>query len=87
MARRPTWEQPQASLQINVGKGPVKIAGGHDLNAVLYAPEADVTVDNDAGFFGSIFGKTLTAGGRARLHYDESLATGDTSSSPPRLVN
>ena len=76
-----------SSLKINVGAGPVKIAGGHDLNAVIYAPQADVTVDNDGEFSGSIIGKTLVAGGRARLHYDESLATGDTSSSPPRLVN
>ena len=76
-----------SSLKLFVGQGPVDIKGGHDLHAVIYAPEADVTVDNDAGVFGSIFGKTLTAGGRARLHYDESLASDDTSTSPPALVN
>ena len=45
------------SLKLFVGDGPVKIQGGHDLHAVLYAPQADVTVDNNAGFFGSIIGR------------------------------
>ena len=76
-----------SSLHLNVGQGPVDIKGGHDLHAVLYAPEADVTIDNNARFYGSIVGETLTSGGGAQLHYDESLATGEASGGPSRLVN
>ena len=76
-----------SNLKLNVGQGPVNIQGGHDLHAVLYAPEADVIIENNARFYGSIIGETLTAGGGAQLHYDESLSTGESSDGPSRLVN
>ena len=76
-----------SELKINVGQGPVNLQGGHDLHAVLYAPQADVIIENNARFYGSIIGQTLTVGGGAQLHYDESLATGDTNTAPPSLVN
>ena len=76
-----------SELRINVGQGPVNIQGGHDLHAVVYAPQADVIIENNARFHGSIIGKTLTVGGGAQLHYDESLAADNTNDEPPSLVN
>ena len=76
-----------SELQILVGQGPVNLQGGHDLHAVIYAPEADVIIENNARFHGSIIGETLTVGGGAQLHYDESLASDADSGGPPSLVN
>ena len=49
-------------LQIKVGQGPVNIQGGHDLHAVVYAPEAEVIIENNARFHGSIISKKLDRG-------------------------
>ena len=56
-----------SNLKLNVGQGPVNIQGGHDLHAALYAPEAEVIIENNARFYGSIIGRTLTAGGGAQF--------------------
>ena len=75
-----------SDFQLFVGSGPVRIAGGNRLHGVIYAPEAAVTVDNNAKFFGSIIGKSLTTAGNAELHYDEALADESESTGTPRLV-
>lgn len=71
---------------LNVNQGPVNIQGGHNLHAVIYAPEADLFIQNDGGFFGALTAKTLELGGGAQLHYDESLRDDDGASGAPRLV-
>jgi len=49
----------------------------------IYAPQADIGVygplDVPLDFFGSIVGKTITAGESVRFHYDESLRTAGPS--------
>ena len=75
------------NLRLFVGEGPVNIQGGHQLHAVIYAPEATVDIANGSGFFGSIVGRTLSAAGGAGLHYDESLAEeSPTTTGSLRLV-
>lgn len=66
---------------LNVGAGPVMVQGGHNLHGIIYAPQADVTVANDGGFFGTIVGKSLTVAGGAQLHYDR--AQSDLEDLPP----
>ena len=82
--------QIPANFRINVGQGPVNIKGGHQLHAVIYAPEAEVTVSNGSDFFGSIVGRTLRLAGTIGAHLDESLI--DNTSAPsasgvPLIVN
>ncbi len=78
--------QVPKEFQLNVDQGPVNIQGGHKLHAVIYAPKADVKVENGSGFFGGIIGKTLTFAGGGGLHYDESLASDAEPTTPPGLV-
>ena len=78
--------QTPDQFKINVGAGPVNIQGGNQLHAAIYAPDADVRVENGSGFFGGIIGKTLTFAGGGGLHYDESLGDDQQQNVPPRLV-
>jgi hypothetical protein len=48
---------------------------GMPLNAVIYAPGADVNVISQSSVCGSIMGKTITFVGNSAFHYDESLAS------------
>ena len=73
-------------FHLNVGEGPVNIQGGQKLHAVIYAPEADVSLANGSGFYGGIIGKTLSFAGGGGLHYDESLSSDQESSAAPKLV-
>jgi len=75
-----------SDFQLLVGSGPVTLAGGQQLHGVIYAPEAAVTINNNAEFFGSIVGKSLTLAGNAKLHLDEALLDDEDSSGPSRLV-
>ena len=76
-----------SNLNLLVGAGPVGFQGGTQLHAVLYAPQAAITIENNARFSGSIIGKSLVVGGGAELHLDESLATDAEGGGPPSLVN
>ena len=74
------------NLKLNVGQGPVNLQGGNGLHASIYAPEADVVVQNGSNFFGAIIGRTLETGG-TNLHLDESLLPEAPSGGPSMLVN
>ena len=78
--------QVASKFKLNVGQGPVNIQGGHNLHAVIYAPDATVDVANGSGFYGSIIGKTLSFAGGGGLHYDESLSDGQQEKGDPTLV-
>ena len=78
--------QTPDQFKLNVGAGPVNIQGGNQLHAVIYAPEADVKVENGSGFFGGIIGKTLSFAGGGGLHYDESLGDDLKQNATPKLV-
>ncbi len=55
------------------GTGNVKLNGGSNTAAVVYAPNAAVTFSGNADFYGSVIGKTVTDVGGAKIHYDVSL--------------
>ena len=78
--------QVPANLVLNVDKGPVKLRGGNQLHAVVYAPTSDVTIDNNVQLHGAVTGRTLELQGGAQLHYDESLNANATPTGPPELV-
>ena len=78
--------QVPSNLELQIGAGPVNIQGGHQLHAVIYAPDASVTLANGGGFFGSIIGRTLSFAGGAGAHYDQALADSAPPTGPPRLV-
>lgn len=64
----------------------IKVAGNGALKAVVYAPNAAVTVNGNGDVMGAIVGRTITFTGEASFHYDESLANqGDNT--PFRAVN
>jgi len=60
-------------LYISDKKSPSSITISHVglVNAHLYAPASDVTVNGVSNFNGWIIGKTLTLTGTVNLHYDE----------------
>lgn len=52
----------------------LQIAGNGALKAVVYAPNAEVTVNGNGDIMGALVGRTITFTGEASFHYDESLA-------------
>lgn len=61
----------------------IKIAGNGVLSAVVYAPNADITLNGggtNGNVYGSVIGETITVTGGSQFHYDEALAELDTSS-------
>jgi hypothetical protein len=56
------------------GTDNVEIAGGANAAALLYAPNAHVSVEGGADFYGSIVGATVADSGGGRFHYDRRLA-------------
>lgn len=56
----------------------VQIAGNGALKAVVYAPNADVTINGNGDVMGSVIATDITLTGEALFHYDESLADLDT---------
>lgn len=58
----------------NLGQS-IKVAGNGALKAVLYAPNADVTVNGNGDIMGAIVARAITLTGNADFHFDESLAS------------
>ena len=52
----------------------IAIAGNGALSSLLYAPEADVTINGNGSVSGSIIARHLTFTGNAAFHYDHALA-------------
>ena len=52
----------------------LQVAGNGALKAVVYAPNADVSINGNGDVMGAVVGQTITFTGEAKFHYDESLA-------------
>lgn len=52
----------------------ISLSGRGALSAVIYAPEAAVTINGQGTITGSIVARTLVFNGNTAFHYDESLA-------------
>lgn len=64
-----------SDFQINyAGSGTIKVAGNSSSAAVIYAPNASVTLTGGSDFFGAILGQTVTDAGGTAIHYDRNLA-------------
>jgi hypothetical protein len=48
--------------------------GGAQFNGVIYAPNASLTLNNQASVCGTVVAKDVTMSGNTSFHYDESLA-------------
>ena len=57
------------------GTGTVKMTGGTQAAATVYAPNAEVTMGGGTDFYGSILSKKFSAQSQVNIHYDRSLAT------------
>ena len=54
----------------------IQVAGNGDLKTVIYAPNAEVSLNGNGNIMGAVVGRSVTITGNARFHYDESLARG-----------
>ncbi|MFA6287636.1 MAG: hypothetical protein WC661_09660 [Opitutaceae bacterium] len=52
----------------------IQIAGNGALKAIVYAPNANVTLNGNGDMMGSVVANDITLNGNAAYHYDESLA-------------
>jgi GH43 family beta-xylosidase len=50
------------------------IKGNGGLSAVVYAPNADVTINGNGAVYGAVVGNSVTMTGGGNFHYDLSLA-------------
>jgi hypothetical protein len=69
------------------GSRPIRIAGGSTSNAVLYAPNADVTMSGASHWFGAMVGKTYASLGGSALHYDRAVRNAIQKTGPLTPVN
>lgn len=67
------------------GTQPVTLGTQGSFSGILYAPEADVSVDVQADLYGSIVGRRVTVGTHTRFHYDHELADLDEDTVPPTI--
>ncbi|MFH5804452.1 TadG family pilus assembly protein [Alienimonas sp. DA493] len=65
--------QIPGNLRIFMTGGPVRFAGSSDSHMVIYAPDSEVVITGDSGFYGAVVGKTLSLEGGGSVHYDEDL--------------
>lgn len=62
-------------------------AGQSQFYADIYGPEADITIDGNAGFYGAVFAQTLTlSSNNAYIHGDEALSSYKSLGSKVMLV-
>jgi hypothetical protein len=52
----------------------VKLSGGNASAYAVYAPAAAVAITGGSNVFGSVIGRTITAAGGSKIHYDAALA-------------
>ncbi len=52
----------------------IKIAGNGVLSGVVYAPNANITINGNGDIMGSVVGNNVKLTGNAAFHYDESLS-------------
>jgi hypothetical protein len=67
------------------GTGNVKLAGGSTSAALLYAPQATVTITGNADFYGAVVAGKVTDMGTAAIHYDRSLQNSATTAGNPMM--
>jgi hypothetical protein len=65
---------PQNLQFIYGGTGNIKLAGGDQTSAVIYAPQASAAITGGSDLYGAIVVKYLTETGGASIHYDRNLA-------------
>jgi Tfp pilus assembly protein PilX len=65
------------------GTGSVYVAGGTATSAIVYAPQADLTVTGNGDFYGAIVGGTVDVPGSSKLHYDTNLANSAVTAGNP----
>jgi Tfp pilus assembly protein PilX len=69
-----------SDLQINyAGTGAIKIAGNAEMAAVVYAPNASITMKGGADFYGSVIGSLVDDAGGITIHYDTELSKKNNS--------
>jgi hypothetical protein len=59
---------------VYAGTGDIKMAGGAQTSALLYAPNANGAFTGGSDWYGAVVLKTLREGGGASIHYDRQLA-------------
>lgn len=69
-----TAYDPSKFQILYAGTGQIKVGGTSDTAATIYAPNAYVDMNGNAGFYGSVLSNTFKDNGGASVHYDTSLA-------------
>lgn len=65
--------KPEDFEILYAGSGTLKVSGGAASSAMVFAPNANVTLVGGSDFYGEILGATVTDTGGTHFHYDRSL--------------
>jgi len=57
------------------GANGVSFSNNGTAYAAVYAPQTDVTMSNNYGFYGAVVGKTVTLVNNGEIHYDQALTS------------
>jgi hypothetical protein len=66
---------------------PVRLAATSDFHGVVYAPEAELAVDQAFEVFGALIGGRVELAGAVALHFDRALAEQSVESSLPQMLS
>ncbi len=72
-----------ASVRVWLGSSAVKIFGGVNLSALIYAPSAVVTSESDLVVTGALFVRQLAVDGDVAVHYDATALEGGVACGAP----
>ena len=65
--------QPRNLQFVYGGTGTIKMNGGSSTAALIYAPNATVTMLGNGDYYGAVVGATVNDTGGAKIHYDRAL--------------
>ena len=82
--QNPSYKPEDFQILYN-GTGTLKVAGGTAASAILFAPNANVTLVGGSDFYGEILGAQVTDTGGTHFHYDRSLQNKGYAPSNPML--
>jgi Tfp pilus assembly protein PilX len=65
--------KPENLAIMYAGTGNITVSGGTASSAMVFAPNANISLVGGSDFYGEILGSTVTDSGGTRFHYDRSL--------------
>lgn len=78
--------QPRNFNLVQLGGAGVTVTGGADFVGTIYAPDSALAISGNGKLYGGFIGDSVSLGGNAVIHYDQSLRTLTSVPGPLRVL-